>query len=412
MGAFDFITKRTPVKKEIRPATGWWWSQGAGDADYEIEATYQDFEKAYKNEVWVQRCINLLASCIASVPIKLYKYEGEDKQEIREHSVLKLLDDVNPLTMNASDLWKATVIALKIYGNCYWYLERRGSNEPKEIYWLKPNSVEIFGAKEPDKYIDHFEYTTGNTQFPKVKYSPQDIIHFKYFNPESAYYGLSPLACIRGAISADLYAEAWNKYFFKNSARLDGFFISKEYLTEDQRKEMKKAFESQYKGVKKAHQVGFLEGGWDWKQMSVNPKDAEWSQLRTACREAICSALGVPPVLVVAYEAASYSTAYEQKKSVYHETIIPELHYLAEVLNWNLLPQFKNMEHCKLEFDLTEVPALQDEASDKYERLFRATGVPYMTPNEARNVLGWAKSDDPNADKLHFPLNMLPSGGE
>jgi len=403
MGIREFLRIRTQKNlANIPHAQGWYWNiSGAGD--YEISNNYSGFEKAYREEVWVQRCINLIASCVSCVPLKLYRGE----EEVTTHPILKLLADVNPLTMNSSELWKATIIGLKVYGNAYWYLERRGKEEPQEIYWLRPSCVKIMPSTDTDKYIDHYEYIPG-TKTAGYRYNPRDIIHFKYFNPDDDYYGLSQLSSVREAISADLYAQAWNKYFFKNSARPDGFFITKSTLTDEQRKMMKKSIESQFKGVSKAHTVAVLEEGMDYKQISTTPKDAEWSELRTACREAICSALGVPPVMVVAFQAATYSTAIEQKKSLWHETIIPELKYLEEVLKWNLVPQFKGAEGLKLQYDLLNVPALQEEASDKYERLFRATGVPFLTPNEARTAIGLPKLKDvKGADELYTPLNMI-----
>jgi len=412
MNILGFNITRQPIQKllNIPRAKGWYFKVGGIDEDYEISDNYNGFEKAYGEQVWVQRCINLIASSVASVPIRLYKYEGGKKSEETGHPIVNLLADVNPLTMNASDLWKATVIALKVYGNSYWYLERRGKEEPQELYWLNPGRVEIFASKNPDGFIDHYDYTTNNTSAPIIRYNAHDIIQFKYFNPSNDYYGLSPISSIREAVSADLYAQAWNKYFFRNAARIDGFCKIKGSLTTEQRELLEKAIKQKYGGVKKAHQVPVLDEDTDYVKIGTDPKDAEWNELRRMCREAICSALGVPPVLVVAYEAANYATAYEQKKSLWHETIVPELHYFEEVLNWNLLPQFKNTENMKLEFDLSNVMALQEEASSTYERLFRACGVPFLSKNEARNFLGLSPVD--GGDKLYEPLNMVEAGQE
>jgi len=407
MKLFGFNITREPVKKllNIPSARGWWFKATGLSENYEITNDFAGFEKAYREQVWVQRCINLIASSIASVPLKLYRYTKDGKEEITDHPILTLLDDVNPLTMNASDLWKATVIALKVYGNAYWYLERKGKGEPKEIYWLNPKGIEIGGSKKQGEFIDHYDYTTGNSGTPKIRYSPPDIIHFKYFNPSNDYYGLSPLSSIREAVAADLYAQAWNKYFFKNATRLDGFFTVSSNLNTEQRKDLKEGIEAKFKGVQKAHQIAVFEESVKYQPISTTPKDAEWGELRRVSREAICSALGVPPVLVVAYEAATYATAMEQKKSLWHETIIPELRYYEEVLNWNLVTQFANSEDLSLEYDLSNVEALREETSATYDRLYRATGVPFLTINEARELLG--KESIENGDKLYIPLSMV-----
>jgi HK97 family phage portal protein len=396
------------VQKSIAaPHSNYWWNVTGPEGNYEISNDYYGYEKAYKSEVWVNRGINLISTCVASVPLKLYKYDKDSREEVTDHPVLDLLEDVNPLTMNASDLWRATVIALKVYGNCYWYLERKGGQEPKEIYWLKPSQVTIYGATSSDKFVEYYEYETGNANVSRIRYSPHDIIHFKYFNPSSEYYGMSPLSCVREAISADLYAEAWNKYFFKNSARPDGFFFVKDNLTDEQRQLMQKSIESQFKGVNKSHRIGVLEGGTDFKPIGATPKDAEWTELRKACRESILASLGVHPELVGA-SAANYATALESKKSFWEETVVPELKYYAEVLNWNLLPQFPNSESLSLEFDISNIEALQENTTQLYDRLSRACGAPFLTPNEARSVLGLEAID--GADNLLQPINLIPTG--
>ncbi len=377
----------------------------SSDSDFEISDDYKGYEKAYREQVWVQRCINLLASSVASVPLKLVKLEDDKKEEVKTHPILTLLSDVNPLNMNASDLWKATIIDLKVYGNAYWYLERKGGSEPKEIYRLYPAGMQIKNSENVGEYINGYRYATNNPKAPFIDYSVKDIIHFKYFNPTNEFYGLSPLSSIRGAISADLYAEAWNKYFFKNVTRLDGVFIFKEGLDPDVRERVKKELEAHFKGTKKHGQTPVIEADMEYKQLSTIPKDAEWSQLRTMSREAICSALGVPPVLVVATDASSYATAFEQKKSLWHETIIPEVQYLYEVLNWSLLPQFAKSEGLRIEPDYTNIIALQEEASNAYARLFQATGVPFLTREEARQSLGY--SSVPKEGALFEPLNMV-----
>ena len=377
---------------------------GAGDSDFEISDNYKGYEKAYHDQVWVQRCINLLGSSVASVPVKLIR-NGKQKEEVKDHPVLTLLSDVNPLNMNASDLWKATIVDLKVYGNCYWYLERKGGKEPKEIYRLNPSCVEIIPSKEIGGYIDGFNYTTNNPVAPVIQYSTQDIIHFKYFNPNDEFYGLSPLSSIRGAVSTALYVESWNKYYFKNATRIEGILsILGGDMDEGDKKALKKDLESHFKGVKKAHQTPVVMNDMKYIPISTVPKDAEWNQLSLWCRDCITSALGVPPVLIVASSAASYASAYEQKKSLYHETVIPEINYLYEVLNWTLLPKFTDHENLQLVPDLTEVMALQEEAANTYARLFQATGVPFLTREEARQSLGYPAK--PEQGELFEPLNM------
>lgn len=380
----------------------------SGNADFEITDDFKGYEKAYHDQVWVQRCINLLASSVATVPVKLIREKDGKKEEVKDHPILTLLDDVNPLNMNASDLWKSTIIDLKIYGNCYWYLGNKRLKEPKEIYRLNPSFVEIVPSGKIGEYIQKYTYATNNKDYPKVDYSTEDIIHFKYSNPSDEFYGLSPLSSIRNAISTALYVESWNKYYFKNATRLEGILsILGGDMDEGDKKALKKDLESHFKGVKKAHQTPVVMNDMKYIPISTIPKDAEWNQLSLWCREAICSALGVPPILIVASDASSYATAYEQKKSLWHETLLPEISYLYEVLKWTLIPQFEDHEGLTLEPDYRNVYALQEEISNIHSRIFQSVGVPYLTREEGRVATGYPAQWE---GELFEPLNMASQG--
>jgi len=400
--------QKQAIEKGFRMVGGWYYASEGGNEEYEIGENYEDFAKAYRCQVWVRRCVDLLAASIASVPVRLMRRDEKGLEHVvTDHPVVQLLADVNPTTMNASDLWRATVVSLKIFGNAYWYLERRGNKTPQEIYWLKPSAVEIVASKDPTEYIKAFKYDPGRGGQIAL-YSPADVIHFKYFNPDNEFYGLSPITSIKEDISGDLYAQAWNKYFFKNSARADGFYSVQQPLTPQQRKEMRRSIEALHGGVKRAHRVGFLEGGTRFEQLSTTPKDAEWRGAREDAMNAICSCFGVPPVLVGGYKSVNYATALEQKKSFWHETILPELRWLEEVLNWNLIPEFPDAygKGYWLRFDTSEIVALLEETTTRYERIQKATGGPLLSINEGRSATGLPPIE--GGDVVLVPMNMIP----
>jgi hypothetical protein len=57
-------------------------------------------------------------------------------------------------------------------------------------------------------------------------------------------------------------------------------------------------------------------------------------------------------------------------------------------LNISLTPEFTSNPNISIEFDLTDVRALQEDEDAKYKRLQIAVGKPWMTRNEAREDTG------------------------
>ena len=58
-------------------------------------------------------------------------------------------------------------------------------------------------------------------------------------------------------------------------------------------------------------------------------------------------------------------------------------------------------------FNLTKLLSADTEQRAKYLDSLMKWGI--ITPNEARTMEEMNPSDDPEADKLHFPVNMLPA---
>ena len=380
---------------------------GSGDSDYDIASNPAGYAKAYKLQVWVHRCVDLLASCISSVPLRLYDVDKDGVRAgvVANHPLVVLLADVNPFNLNYSTLMRSTESSLKTFGNNYWYLEYGGGSLPREIYWLRPQGVTIIPSAKAGEYISAYEYQASPTS--KIIYPAESIIHMKYFNPLDDYYGLSPIESIRTAIEADLYAQAFNRMFFQNSARPDGFFTTTEDITDEQADQAERTIKQNFRGSNKAHVLGMLRGGMKFQELGTKPRDAEWAELRHTGRTEFCGAFGVPESLATA-EAANYATAMEQKKSLWDETIIPELVYIAETLNRSLKPRFPGTENMRLEFDLSDVPALVEQTMKNYERLQKAAGVPIITPNEARGKIGL--DDTEGGDVIYIPMNYIPAG--
>ena len=112
-----------------------------------------------------------------------------------------------------------------------------------------------------------------------------------------------PFEIEAAATGIDLHntSAAWNKSLLDNSARPSGALVyaSREgNMTSEQYERLKTELETSFQGSGNAGRPLLLEGGLDWKSMSLSPKDMDFIEARhTAARE-IALALGVPPMLL------------------------------------------------------------------------------------------------------------------
>jgi len=153
---------------------------------------------------WVYACVNARAEEVAN--IKLYLYQNG--KEVENHPALDLLHDVNDY-MSFYDLVNATQAYLDLTGDAFWaLLKGQISGQIKEIQVLRPDWVTIISS---DNSIVKYQYTNGSTI---LEFLPEDIIHFKTFNPVDQLRGMSVIEAARIAINTDNFSARWNENFF------------------------------------------------------------------------------------------------------------------------------------------------------------------------------------------------------
>src|SRR6201999_1922698 len=105
-----------------------------------------------------------------------------------------------------------------------------------------------------------------------------------------------------------------------------------------------------------------LEGGLDWKAMSLSPQDMDFMEAKhTAARE-IALAFGVPPMLLGIPGDNTYSNYQEAYKVFFRGTVLPLAMRIGGALTHWLAPAFG--DGIRLAVDIDTVPALaKDRAS-------------------------------------------------
>lgn len=100
--------------------------------------------------------------------------------------------------------------------------------------------------------------------------------------------------------------------------------------------------------------------------------DMEIDSIRDLAESRICSALGVPPILVgakVGLNTATYSNYAQAKESFWEETLLPLYKRIEDSLNRIILPEMPSIANTeKIVFDFSEVRALQDDETDLWNR--------------------------------------------
>jgi phage portal protein BeeE len=163
-----------------------------------------------------------------------------------------------------------------------------------------------------------------------------------------------------------------------------------------------------------------LEGGLDWKSMSLTPKDMDFIEAKHVAAREIALALGVPPMLLGIPGDNTYSNYQEATRSFWRATVLPLVNRTAKALSAWLGPAYGvdtaaigsrqsavvrsrvPTADCLLPTagldlrpDLDAIEALSTEREALWARIDAAT---FLTPDEKRAAVGYGPMGSDPAD--------------
>lgn len=361
------------------------------------KSVYGDY---YATSNLVYAAVKLKADAVARPRLRVYRVNGEDKQEIDpDHPLQVLLRRVNPW-WTGIDLWRLTSMHLDLWGSSFWALERGTGGLPTEIWPLRPDRVRIVADEQ--RYVREFVYFASRGE---RHFLPQDIIWFREVNPLDELSGLSPVAPLRLSIDATQDAELHNRNVFVGGLLNDSVITSQGPVTDDQVNDLWVRLRKKFAGPKNSHRPMVLGDGLEVKQMALSAKDMEFLGFLRWGVEQTSRAFNVPKTLLHDLERATYSNIDAEERILWRNAIVPRLQFLAAEVNEMLTPQFG--PDLEVEFDLSDIEALQadENAIAQSEREDVKLGI--VTINEARQRRGMEPvpwGDEP-------PAALPPLGG-
>jgi HK97 family phage portal protein len=235
------------------------------------------------------------------------------------------------------------------------------------------------------------------------------ILHLKLFHPINDHYGMSPIEAAATAIDIHNTASGWNKALLDNSARPSGALVyaaSNGQMTEDQFTRLKSELETNFQGARQAGRPLLLEGGLDWKPLSLTPKDMDFIEAKNVAAREIALAIGVPPMLLGIPGDNTYSNYQEAQRAFWRQTVLPLVNRTARALSSWLSPAFEtsparggrlteresSSANTRLELkpDLDQIEALAPERDALWKRLEAAS---FLTDDEKRAAAGYGAKE-------------------
>lgn len=385
MGIFDWLGLSPRDAPELPSVTdnvrdsGQLFVFGKADSGERVD------EKSAMQIATVYACVRLLAETVAGLPLHIYRYTAEGKEQARDHPLYKILYRQPNPEMTSFSFRETMMTHLLLWGNAYAQIVRDGRNAVLGLYPLLPENVEIDRNEKGEIYYIYHAYTDE-----KPGENNRDI----YFRNDEIFHvpglgfngltGFSPIAMMKNALGTTLAVEKYGSAFFKNGAQPSGVLEHPGVLKDPSK--IRENWSDVYGGANNAHKVAVLEEGMQYKPISLPPEDSQFLSTRQFGVNEIYRIFRVPPHLVQVMDHATFSNIEHQSIDFVVHTLTPWLvRFEQAVVKDLLLPEEQDVYFPKFNVD----GLLRGDYQSRMQGY--ATGISngFMSPNDVRDLEGF-----------------------
>lgn len=288
---------------------------------------------------------------------------------------------------------------------------------PSEVIQISPTLVDV-RISTKDGFIEEFRVTTSQgsqivfkRDYPNFRFytanRKAELWQIKGFDYLNIGRGRSKLNSVKTEAEQYLEKSNHNLGLLKNGMRSSGALSPKGemMLTDDQFARLKEQVTNIYTGSGNAGKPLLLEGGFDFLEMGMNPKDMDFDKLSKLIEETIAKRYKVPLPLITLNSTARANMS-AAKLDLYDGAVLPLANRMFSELTKFLGERFGMEEDSEIVPILDDITALQLRNN---EQLKLKKELDIMTPDELRAGLG-EKPLPEGGNTVYINNSLVPIG--
>jgi hypothetical protein len=362
----------------------------------------------------VMACVGVKARALAQLPVRVM-YKSDDgtfvdaisssavgtRDKAKAKQITSLIMQPNNF-QSQYEFWYQWSMWQDLAGECFTLWWRKDQQDslatPLEMYNLDATLITV--QLTPTRYPS-YRLSTPTYGFNKDEpLSAHQVMHIS----EAAWQGVAGFN--KGILAAELVGldqdiDLYANFVMQNGAKPSGLFRTEQTIPDAKYKEiagrLKEAWSnmtgSRDSDLSKPGQGMLLDQGMMFETVKMlTLQDADAAQLKIQTMKRICGLFGVPPAMMGIADQ-KYNNTQTMLDEFYKTTMYPMVINIEQKLNSHLLKGYPNL--C-IRFDTKDF--LKGAALDQMNFVTAGVSNGIMTPNEAREYLNMAKTD--NADEL------------
>lgn len=220
----------------------------------------------------VYGCVQLIADTIATLPLKVYRAQGESQIPVPSPPWMEQPNEYSSMI----DFITQTLWSLLLDGNAYWAYGLSNAFGTNYLTILDPCQVNV-RAEESASYADprpEVIYEINGERFRG------NMLHIRGIMRPGALKGVSPVEAARQGIGIGLAADQYAGAFLANSSLPSGIITTDADLTPDQTTDLRREWDKAHRGSNRAGALGVLDNGAKFQQVSITPEQAQFLESR------------------------------------------------------------------------------------------------------------------------------------
>lgn len=313
----------------------------------------------------VYRAVAIKAGFISSLPFQVFRKTAKGREVDTSHPASYLLSRKPNEKQSKTVYFDRAMQHFELRGDHFAYIQQNGIGKPVALRLLHPDDVDVIEGENQLIYkVKGFEDLV-----PSYK-----MIHVP--NMGDGYRGKSVLSYMREDASLIMDIRGYGESFFGRGGKPAGLLIPKTTVTPAQRQETKESFTS----AKKQGGDVAMPFGWEYKEISIPPKDADWVISHDISVSMIARWFGVP-TQKLGDSAVKYSNVEFMGIEFLQDTMAPIAAKFENEYTNKLFP-LSSEGDLYAEFNLDAY--LRADSVSKADALSKRIQNAMLTPNEAR----------------------------
>lgn len=348
---------------------------------------------AAENLSGVMACVSAISTCVASVPIYVYRENQKGRVLVEGHPVTRMIRNGPNANQTMPDFVEWYVRQVLLHGNAVAEILVDGAGRLSGLKPVPWENLSIQVLPSGRLAYDIVEATSlGGVAGRRRRLLADDVIHLRDASDDGVV-GRSRLQRAAAVVSGGLHVQQFSSSLFRNGVHPSGVLMAEGRLSTEALSRLQEHFRQTFSGSRNAARALVLDSGLKWTSVSISPEDAELLQSRRFTVEEICRIYQVPPPIIQDYQFNTFTNSESAGRWFCQFTITPWVRKIEAAFNRSIFsdPAFH------LEFDLSGFLRGDPETRWKSHEIAVKNGI--LAVNEIRGLEGW----DPRQEVSDVP---------